>query len=205
MSSEVAKALEIPKIYMPMLTTLSFSAVSSSIWVLDYLLTLDAPNITAFELTLGKEPLKRMSGGREAIRQLVNYIATTDPFGATMKPKPLFPSLKDLNYSSQGNHSQEDLETLLLGYPQIKSLVLPKCSTLHSLIYLAPELVQLTVRVKDANELRDLLIKRREAGIPLKVVRGILSTNQNVKPSNMTLRELEGLVSFSLVDQARIS
>ncbi|CAE6440474.1 unnamed protein product [Rhizoctonia solani] len=203
-SSEVVKALNVPKVHMPMLKTFLCLAISSPVWVLDHLLTLDAPNITTFGLTFGKEPLKRISGGSKAIRQLVSYIITSGPIGATRKTNPLFPSLANLTFSSPEGCFQENVEMLLVGYPEITSLALPKCSALQALVDLAPELVNLKVGVKDVTGLKDLLVKRLEAGIPLKRVQVIRSALGNPIESG-ALKELEDLVDFSLVDEEEFS
>ncbi|KAG8690712.1 hypothetical protein FRC11_009628 [Ceratobasidium sp. 423] len=198
-SSDVVKVLDTPKVHMPMLITLSFLAISSPIWVLNHLLTLDAPKVTTFELTFGKEPLKSINGGREAIRQLISYISTSGPVGAKRKPKSLFPSLVHLTFSSLEECFQEDLEMLLAGYPQINSLALPKCSTLQPLAKAASELANLKVGFKDVTELQKLLVTRREGGIPLRTVQVVRSVlDCPIEPS--VVKEFEALVNFSLVD-----
>ncbi|KDN36801.1 hypothetical protein RSAG8_10583, partial [Rhizoctonia solani AG-8 WAC10335] len=197
-SPDAVKALDTPKVHIPTLTTLSFLAISSPVWVLNHLLTLDAPNVTTFELTFGKEPVKRINGGRKAIRQLFSYIATSSPVGAKRKSKPLFPSLAHITFSSLAEYFQEDLEILLAGYPQINSLALPKCSTLQALVKAAAKLANLKVGVKDVTELREFLVTRREAGMPIRSVQAVRSMlDSPIEPS--VLKELEEIVDFSLV------
>ncbi|KAL5640486.1 hypothetical protein ACGC1H_007662 [Rhizoctonia solani] len=164
------QALDAPKVHIPTLKTLSFLLISSPIWVLDHLLTLDAPNVTNFKLTFGKEPEVEINGGRRAIRELISYIATSGPVGAKRAPRPLFPSLVHITFSNSEERFQEDLEILLAGYPKIDSLALPKCSKLHPLVKAALGLVNLKVGVKEVIELKNFLITRREAGVPLRTV-----------------------------------
>ncbi|CAE6462199.1 unnamed protein product [Rhizoctonia solani] len=200
-SSDAVKSLDAPKVHMPMLTALSFLAISSPVWVLDHLLTLDAPNVATFELTFGKEPITSINGGRVAIRQLASYIATSGPIGAKRKPKSKFPSLVHFTFSSLEESFKEDMEIILAGYPRISSLALPKCSTLQPLAEAASELARLKVGLKDVTELKRFLIMRREAGTPIQTIQAVRSAlDSPVEPS--ILKELEELVDFSLVDEA---
>ncbi|CAE6471783.1 unnamed protein product [Rhizoctonia solani] len=195
-SPDVVQALNTPKVHIPTLKTLSFLSVSSPVWVLNHLLTLDAPNLTTFELTFGHEFVKPKASDRKATKQLVSYIATSGPVGADKK-LPLYPSLAHITFSSFEASFEENLDMLLAGYPTINSLVLPKCSTLRPLFNGASELVDLKVGIKEAMELRDFLVMRREAGMPLQTVRAMLG---NPIEAGL-LNELEGLVQFLIVDK----
>ncbi|CAE6489739.1 unnamed protein product [Rhizoctonia solani] len=199
-SPNVAKALETPKVHMPVLMTLSFLAISSPIWVLNHLLTLDAPKVTTFELTFGKVPLKGINGGREAIRQLVSYISTSGPVASKRKSKPLFPSLAHLIFSSLEECFQEDLGVLLAGYPQINSLALPECLTLQPLVESTSELVGPKAGVKDLTELKEFLAMRHEAGMPLRTVQ--VGRSLFVRPIEPGVaKEFEAFADFLLVDE----
>ncbi|CAE6429494.1 unnamed protein product [Rhizoctonia solani] len=193
------QALDTPKVHMPTLKTLSFLSISSPVWVLNHLLTLDAPNMTTFKLTLGEEPEEWFNGGRRAIRHLISYIATSGPVGTKRTPRPLFPSLTHITFSNS-ERFQEDMEMFLAGYPKIDSLALPECPTLQPMVKSALGLANLKVGIKEVTELKDFLLARREAGVPLRTVQ-VARSRLGGPIDASVLNELEELVQFSLVDE----
>ncbi|EUC56514.1 F-box-like domain protein, putative [Rhizoctonia solani AG-3 Rhs1AP] len=193
------QALDTPKVHMPTLKTLSFLSISSPVWVLNHLLTLDAPNMTTFKLTFGEEPEEWFNGGRGAIRHLISYIATSGPVGTKRTPRPLFPSLTHITFSNS-ERFQEDLEMFLAGYPKIDSLALPECPTLQPLVKATLGLANLKVGIKEVTELKDFLLARREAGVPLRTVQ-VARSRLGGPIDASVLKELEELVEFSLVDE----
>ncbi|CAE6491244.1 unnamed protein product [Rhizoctonia solani] len=198
-------ALGQPRVLYPSLKSLSILNVSCAVWVLNHLLTLDAPQVTRFELTIALAHWYRMDNNISQ-EQLISYIATSNLLHATTVPKPLFPSLLHLTYSNAIIFASErDLKTLLSAYPQLISLSIPDCTTLTPLFWrpwLVPWLEQLQVGVKDAKQLRklkSLLIARREAGIPLRIVHvNHAALGDPITPA--ALQELEQLAEISLTD-----
>ncbi|KAG8726010.1 hypothetical protein FRC11_001026 [Ceratobasidium sp. 423] len=198
------EALDQPRVLFSSLISFSILNACCAVWVLNQLLTLDAPNVTTFELTIS-DSIRYFDNGREATQHLVSYMATSGPVGAGTSPEPLFPSLSHLTYSnSSAAGSQEDLEVLLPTYPQLTSLAIPDCVTLAPLLkqpWLVPGLAKLRVGVKDVTELKELLVSRRNAGIPLQSVH-IEQSALGTPIEAESLKELKELVDIVLIDIA---
>ncbi|CAE6431656.1 unnamed protein product [Rhizoctonia solani] len=153
---------------------------------------IDAPNVKSFQLYLA-------SNRALETNPIVDYIANKN--NAT-DSGPVFPLLTSLGFFAQWDITS-DLRKLLYTHPNITTLILPEFPELTALLEipcLAPSLALLSLEVKEFGVLRDLLILRRRACLPLKTVE--LKRHMGVwAMSPEEQKGLEELVDLVLVDE----
>ncbi|KAF8608956.1 hypothetical protein BDV93DRAFT_541338 [Ceratobasidium sp. AG-I] len=179
----------LPRVNLPHLKELTLLHISTSRWVLDLLVMLDAPNVDYLRLTF--------IDSDEEHRQLLQYIANGD----NRTSGPLFPSLTRLMFGYDLDEDLvADLRLLLTAYTKITFLDISwiPIEVLLEHPWLVPELLHLRVAGAPGELLLKIVDARHSAGSPLKVIEADWRFRNRVKPHE--LEYLRDKVDFAFID-----
>ncbi|CAE6474274.1 unnamed protein product [Rhizoctonia solani] len=186
--------VELPRVHLPMLRSLALKHTirSTVLWELGILKMMDAPNVQSLQLYLASNRIFDSD-------PIIEYITQGDGVASR---GPIYPLLTSLGFFLQADVTP-DLRRLLSAYTRVTTLVLPEFPELTALLeipLLAPNLTLLSIETKEYSVLKELLILRRDAHMPLRTVD--LKTQTGVwEISSEERGELEGLVDLVMVDE----
>ncbi|KAH7339454.1 hypothetical protein B0J17DRAFT_655203 [Rhizoctonia solani] len=186
--------VELPRIRLPMLRSLAlkYALRTTVLWELGILKMIDAPNVQSFQLYL-------TSNRDFDCNPIFDYITRGD--GVTGLG-PIFPLLTGLGFFAPWDITA-DLRRLLSTFTGLTTLVLPEFPELTALMgtpWLAPKLTLLSLETKEYEVLRDLIMLRHNAGLPVKTVELKKQTGVwGASPEEQN--ELEGCVNLVMVEE----